>query len=144
MPDEPLVGEPLPPLSLTEWLNGAGSLDDFGGKVLVIDFWATWCHPCLADAPRNVRLLETYGEHGLAVLGICATTGSEKMVETARSAGMSYPLARDIDKASERALHVRWFPSHYLIDRDGIVRESRVSMDRVEEAVPDLLAETPA
>jgi thiol-disulfide isomerase/thioredoxin len=139
-----LEGQPLPSLTLTDWMNGGGSVEAFAGRILVIDFWATWCHPCLADAPRNVQLLEAYGEEGVSVLGICATTGSEKMAETARSAGMTYPLARDVEKASEQALHVRWFPSHYLVDRDGVIREARVSMDRIEQAVPELLAEANA
>ncbi len=130
-----LMGQPLPPLTLEAWQNGITSLDDLAGRIIVIDFWATWCQPCLGAIPKNNRLAEEYANRGVTVLGICATTGSEKMEEIATERGIQYPIAKDMGKASEKALGVRWFPCYFLINRDGTVYAARITDDDVEEAL---------
>lgn len=140
---EGLTGQPLPTLALDSWIGAAG-LEDFSGKVLVIDFWATWCHPCLAAIPRLNQLARDYADKGVVILGICATTGSEGMAEVVRDRGMDYPVARDIDKQSERALGVRYFPCHVLIDRKGIIRGVGLNSQMLQETLDQVLAEQPA
>jgi peroxiredoxin len=138
-----LEGQPLPALKLKDWTGGIDGLDALKGKIVVIDFWATWCHPCLAQIPRHNKIMDEFGDQGVAVLGICATTGAELMQSVVNKRGIRYTVARDVDKASERALGVRWFPSLYLVDREGIIREAAVTGDRIDTALRELLAEQP-
>lgn len=139
MNGQPLEGHPLPAVELEGWQGDVSSLDELKGKIVVIDFWATWCHPCLGAVPRNNRLLENYEDEGVAVLGICATAGAAKMEETAEKHGINYPICKDVGKSAEQGWHVRWFPSYFVLDRDGIVRGARVTHAEAEQLVDHLL-----
>ena len=135
------VGNPLPPLTLEGWSGDATSMDDFQGQIIVLDFWATWCQPCLGAIPQNNRLAEDYADRGVRVVGICATTGSETMNDIAEERGIQYPIAKDVGKASEKALGVRWFPCYFLVDRQGKLQAAHVNHDAVVEALHTLLDE---
>lgn len=141
--DDPVIGA-VPDLQLAGFLNNAQPLNAYLGRVVVIDFWATWCLPCLAAVPKNNALAEKYAALGAIVYGICATTGSETLEEVVRERGIAYPCARDVDKASERALGVRWFPSFSLIDRNGLLWRANIGPGKIEEALNELLNEQPA
>ena len=65
-----LEGKPAPKLTLDAWIGDETSLEDLRGKVVVVDFWATWCGPCMAAIPKNVALVEKLGSEGLAFIGV--------------------------------------------------------------------------
>ena len=136
---DPLVGTPLPALTLEGWRGGVSGMDALQGRIIVIDFWATWCQPCLGAIPHNNRIAADYADRNVVVLGICATTGADAMEQIAKDRGIQYPIAKDVEKASEKALNVRWFPCHYLVDAAGVLRAARVSAEAVEEALQTLL-----
>jgi peroxiredoxin len=139
MNGQPLEGRPLPEIELEEWQGGVKSLDDLKGRIVVIDFWATWCHPCIGDVPRNNKFLEDYEDAGVVIVGICATAGAAKMEEFASKHGINYPLCKDVKKNAEEVLHVRWFPSYFVVDRGGIVRGARVTHAEAGKLVDHLL-----
>ncbi len=142
--EHPLVGKPLPDLQLADWRGEKTEPGRQPGKVVIIDFWATWCAPCIGYIPKNRRLLERYGHQDVVLIGICATTGSKDMDEVAKERGITYPIARDVDKWSERALHVRHFPEYFLIDRRGIVYAAGLRGSEVLKTLAALLDEQPA
>ena len=140
----PLVGQTLPPLSVADWFPSEIALQNLAGKIVVIDFWATWCAPCLGAIPKNNGLAQKYHSRGVEFVGICATTGAERMAEVARERRIEYPIAKDVAKATERALQVRFFPSYFVVDRHGVVRAAGLTPSKVEPAVCEVLAEQPA
>lgn len=137
-----LENAPAKPLQVDSWTNtSALKLEDLKGKVVLLDFWATWCAPCRAAVPHTNKMAETHKEAGLVVIGVCASNGAEKMAEVAKQLKIAYPVAADIDNATVNAYGVNGFPDYYLIDRKGQLRYADIKNGMVEEAVKALLAE---
>jgi thiol-disulfide isomerase/thioredoxin len=139
-----LEGKPAPALSLGGWLGQPQDLPSLAGRVVVLDFWGTWCAPCRAALPKNVALMQKYGEAGLMVIGVHdASRGSERMSDVARSSGVNYPLAVDRG-TSARAYRVGFWPTYAVIDQRGVVRAIGLQPDRVEDVVKALMGTAPA
>lgn len=137
-----LEGKPMPALDLSEWINGEVKPADMKGKVVIVDFYATWCGPCMAAIPHNNELLKKYKDQGLVIVGVCASDrGQSKMAAVAKEKGIQYPTARDAKLKSEKAWQVNYYPTYTLVDRKGIVRVVGLQPHNVENVVKKLLAE---
>lgn len=137
-----LEGKPSPALEVTGWLNGAVKLSDLKGKVVVIDFYATWCGPCMAAIPHNNEMLKKYGSKGLVILGVCtSSSGQDEFAANAKEHGIEYPAASDPQLKAEKTWAVHYYPTYAIIDRKGIVRAVGVQTSYVEAVVQKLLAE---
>lgn len=137
-----LEGKEMPKLDVTGWVNGEVKPDDMKGKVVIVDFYATWCGPCMAAIPHNNEMLKKYKDQGLVIVGVCTSSnGQEKMEQTVKDRGIEYPTARDPDLKSEKAWEVQCYPTYAVIDRKGIVRAIGLQPNHVEEVVKKLLAE---
>lgn len=110
------------------------SLSDFKGQVVLINFWATWCPPCVRETPRLVRVAETYKDEGLVVLGINTTYQDEpsKVQQFARDYDVPYPILLDTEGVVGEKYPSRLMPTTYLIDRDGRIVHTKVG--EVDEA----------
>ncbi|HTJ00489.1 MAG TPA: redoxin domain-containing protein [Dongiaceae bacterium] len=137
-----LEGKKMPALHVANWINGGITTADVKGKVLVIDFYATWCGPCMQAIPHNVELLKKYKSQGLVIIGVCTSdSGQELFATNAKQHGMTYPAARDPELKSEQAWAVHYYPTYAVIDRKGIVRVVGLQPHRLEAVVQKLLAE---
>ena len=99
-------------------------LSELRGKVILLNFWATWCPPCKAEMPDLEALYrENADNHGLVVLGVDVEEEAELTRSFQKQYGLSFPLLPDTDgRVSNNRYFVRVLPTSYIIDRDGKVR----------------------
>jgi len=102
--------------------NQAAKLSDYKGKVVVLDFYATWCEPCRAETPRLVQMQKDYGTGGLQVIGLNVGGDEDraKVPAFAKEFGIEYPLGFPDDNLAERYLADNQdIPQAFVFDRNG-------------------------
>jgi thiol-disulfide isomerase/thioredoxin len=115
------------------------------GRVVLLDFWATWCGPCRAVAPRLGALQSRYGAQGLSVIGL-STEAREDVSLFAQRMGMTYGIGVDTSAETTQAYTVSTLPTLFVIDKRGVVRDVQIGYDpsretRLETLIQSLLAE---
>jgi cytochrome c biogenesis protein CcmG/thiol:disulfide interchange protein DsbE len=141
---EEMQGKPAPALSVTNWINSKPlTLADLKGKIVVIDFWATWCGPCLASVPHSNELQKKYADKGVVFIGVCCPQGGEKMAETVKTHGIEYAVVLDTGEKGDTfaAYKADSYPDYFIIDRQGNLHWGDVVNDNTEKAIELLLAE---
>jgi thiol-disulfide isomerase/thioredoxin len=108
----------LPPIALQDFDGKTVPAEKFKDKIVVLDFWATWCGPCLAEIPELNRLQEKYGDKGVKVVGVTMASGEAKEVKPfiARNKMKYTVLMGDDDQAYD--FNVVAFPTTYLLTKD--------------------------
>jgi thiol-disulfide isomerase/thioredoxin len=117
---------------------------DLRGKVLLVDFWATWCRPCKKEMPGYQKLLDRYGHRGVVVIGFKFDTmmDMEDPLHFASKIGVRYPLAVATDDVKQRFGGIEGLPTTMLYDRQGILRTKVIGFeytDNFESALKPLL-----
>jgi peroxiredoxin len=125
------IGSRLPDFSVKDLQGREISSADLRRKVVLIDFWATWCQPCKKEMPGYQKLLHRYGSRGFAVVGFKFDTmmDTEDPVEFAKKMGVRYPLAVAADDLKQKFGGIEGLPTTMLYDREGILRKKIIGFE---------------
>lgn len=118
------AGEPVPAIVGKPLRAGAPpvALAELRGRVVYVDFWASWCVPCRQSMPVLDGLANRFGPRGLTVVGVNKDATAAEAERFLRRVPVGFPLVADADDAIAKAFGVKAMPSGYLVDRAGVVR----------------------
>jgi thiol-disulfide isomerase/thioredoxin len=134
--------EEAPSVEFERFDGSPVSLDDYRGQPLVVNFWGSWCVPCITEMPDLQRVHTSVGET-VTFLGVNIRDETEDALEMISKTGVTYDLARDPDGALTRALEVTGFPTTLLIQADGTIVDrvyQRISAERLCDKINQSLA----
>ncbi len=137
------VGMPLLDFQQASADGDTIALSDFKGKLLLIDFWASWCRPCRIENPHVVALYNDYHHLGFEILGVSLDTNREKWLQAIKDDGLEWPQVSDLRGWENRASElygVRSIPHTVLISPDGIILEKNLRGDALRAKVAELLS----
>lgn len=122
-PNPIAVGESAPDFTLRALGRGSVSLRDYRDQVVVVNFWATWCPPCVTEAPSLEKFAVEMRTRGVAVIGVSVDQDETALSSFVSSYHLSFPIARDPDRAVASRYGTFKFPESYILDRHGRVAE---------------------
>ena len=132
IPGEPLA-IPLPDVEATDLDGTARRIREVGGRVTVLNFWATWCVPCLKEIPELVALQDSLSPAGLRVVGIAVDSGDPEDIRAfAREHGIDYPLLQASSRWARRHFTVFGLPITLVVDGEGVIRRRFVGPQSFE------------
>jgi len=141
--DVAAVGRKAPAWKLKDLDGKEVGSEQFKGKVLVVDFWATWCVPCIGEIPGYIDLEKKYGADGLAIVGISVDQKSPAAVKKfAQTKGVNYTIVMADENVSDAFGGIEAIPTTFLIGRDGRIvhrKKGAMSHEAYEELVVEAL-----
>jgi peroxiredoxin len=144
-----LVGKPAPDFAVVAAANGKGrvALSKLRGKVVLVDFWGTFCEPCKKSFPKLQDLNTKYASSGLRIVGISEDDADEKesIPGFATTYGAKFAVGWDEGKSIAKSYRPETMPTSFLIDKNGVVRYAHVGYHdgeevEVEKEIKELLA----
>jgi thiol-disulfide isomerase/thioredoxin len=134
------IGSRLPDFSVKDLAGREISSVELGGKVVLIDFWATWCQPCKQEMPGYQKLADRYGSRGFAVIGFKFDTmmDMEDPLAFAKKIGVHYPLAVASNSLKQKFGGIEGLPTTMLYDRQGVLRKKVIGFEYTEVFESDL------
>ena len=113
-----------PEFSLKDLNGKVRHLSDYRGKLVLVNFWATWCPPCRKEIPSMERLYRKLGNRGFVILGVEEGEGWAVVAPVAEELGITYPVLLDRDGSVSHEWHMIGLPTSYLVDPRGrVVKE---------------------
>jgi cytochrome c biogenesis protein CcmG, thiol:disulfide interchange protein DsbE len=146
-PPSPREGFSAPDFTLNLLDGRQVTLSELRGKVVMVNFWATWCPPCKAEMPAIESVYRAFKDLGLEVLAVNTTNQDREadVLTFVQDLELSFPIPLDRTGAVSAAYSLRGLPSTYFIDADGVIREVVVggpmSEALIQSKVEDLLKE---
>ena len=120
----PWTGGATPPLALKDLGGKALSLADLKGKVVLVNFWATWCAPCIHEMPSMQGLRDKIGPAAFEVLAVNYQEGTPRINDFLKKRPLKLTIIRDADGKAKTAWGVKVFPTSFIVDAEGRIRYS--------------------
>jgi len=146
LPAAPLRAVPVHPVPAPAWKlkDLAGNIvtsDQFKGKVVVVDFWATWCPPCKGEIPGYIALQKKYAADGLVFVGISVDEdGPEVVRKFVKQYGINYPIVMFNEDVVNAFGPIEGYPTTFIIDRDGNIVDKKLGAKPTEFYEKEILA----
>jgi thiol-disulfide isomerase/thioredoxin len=128
-PANPLAGGPAPDVVIKDLNDKDITIADYKGKVVLVNFWATWCDPCRVEIPWLIEMQDKYGPQGFTVLGVAMDEEGKSIVApfvakerynvNGQKLPMNYPIVIGTDNVAEKFGGLLGYPTSVLISRDG-------------------------
>ena len=109
-------------LDLPDLSGQQRNLDEFAGKVLLVNFWASWCMPCIKEVPGIQRLIEAMADAPFAVIGVNVGEAERRVQAKVKQLRMDFPILLDKDSAAFKGWGANVLPTAYVLDGSGRVR----------------------
>jgi len=140
-----VIGKHRPDFQLTDTENAQRSINEWDGKVLLVNFWATWCPPCKKEMPAFIELQEQYETQGFQVIGV-ALDDMDSVTDFGDTLGVNYPLLiaeyAGIDLARQYGNNIGALPFSAFVGRDGkimLTKTGELSKKQVEDIIKPML-----
>lgn len=127
LPESAAVGAPAPDFELNNLANETIRLSDLRGKIVVINFWATWCEPCKVEMPFFEELYSS-SQKKLEILAVNFDEPSQQVQQFAEEYQLSFPILLDPGGNVQNLYRVRGYPTTFMLDEEGIVRYHHIGL----------------
>jgi len=120
-------GDPAPPFALPSLADGTPvALEDLDGRVVLVNFWATWCKPCEDEMPAMENLYQALKAGGFELVAISVDKSRDDVEAFRERLGITFPVLLDPDQSSARRYQTTGFPESILVDANGVIVERYV------------------
>ncbi|MGA1978987.1 MAG: TlpA disulfide reductase family protein [Sedimentisphaerales bacterium] len=134
------IGSIAPPIQINEWITSPPP--DLSGRVYVLEFWATWCPPCVRSIPHMVRLADKYKDKSVPFIAVSVDGSSEPVKKMVKDKGINYYVG--MDNGLSEKYSVRGIPAAFIVDRSGqIVWQGHPMSSGFETAIVNALNAPP-
>jgi len=135
-------GDVAPDFALTDFNGKPLRLADYRGKLVLLNFWASWCEPCLEEMPRLSAWQRNYGAAGLQVIGVSMDDEAAPAKRLLAKRPVDYPVGLGDDKLGERYGGILGLPQSFLIDRHGLIlarHKGEADLSQIEAVIKSQL-----
>ncbi len=135
------IGQPATDFQVTDLDGEKLSLEKYRGQVVLLDFWATWCGPCIVEMPNVKKTYEKYKDSKFQIIGISLDRSKEPLEAYIEKEELAWVHYWDNTQKVSRLYKVQAIPSTFLIDGEGVIRKTNLRGHALEHAVADLVKE---
>ena len=137
----PVVGAYAPDFVVSDVEGNEVSLEDYSGQIVLLNFWATWCHYCLGERPTLQAAYEEFGDEGLVILAVDIGDSKNSVAAVVEEHGLTFPTLLDEMRQVAQMYRIRAVPTTFVIDRDGMIVDMHIgplTQEQIEEYVSAL------